>query len=142
MKDNVVKIIIEPNTSGYHPYKSIDGVDQSYVNAEHNLTISLDDVLVLAKESEDFYYEIVTPDEAKTVLYSTKDHENIFLNNFIKDTVTINTNGRLFGLGQRFGDLLLTDATYTIWNKDTTTNLKDGRGNENPGYGTYPVYYY
>ena len=48
----------------------------------------------------------------------------------------------MFGLGERFGDLLLTDATYTLWNKDITFDLREGKGNGVPNYGTYPIYYY
>ena len=82
VNDNVLMIDIQSASDGVSAFKPIDGVNDTYV-ASGKPTISLDDVLVISDNPNEFYFEVVTPDESKTVIYSTKGHSSVYTTNYI-----------------------------------------------------------
>ena len=75
------------------------------------------------------------------VLYSTKNLEFVHTPYYMKTTVNINNNGKIFGLGERVGDFFSKDGIYTIWARDELSPVEDGNKPGKNIYGAHPIFF-
>jgi alpha-glucosidase (family GH31 glycosyl hydrolase) len=104
-------------------------------------TIDIDAVLSLPAEKEEFYFQIHELNNPMKVLYSTKDLDFVYSKYFIKIQAKINSNGKIFGLGERVGNFFLEEGVYTLWSRNATTSIEDDVSPGKNIYGTHPVYF-
>ena len=106
-----------------------------------NVTADIGSVLNTAKENETFYFEIHEYDNPSNVLYSTKDLEFVHTQYYMKTTALVNSNGKIFGMGERVGEFFLNDGTYTLWARDEPSPVEDSKRPGKNIYGTHPVFF-
>jgi len=75
------------------------------------------------------------------VYYSTKGQSFVYSQYYKKHQAILDTNGRIFGLGERVGNFFLDEGIYTLWNRDEPSPTENGRRPGNNIYGTHPVYF-
>jgi alpha-glucosidase (family GH31 glycosyl hydrolase) len=142
VKYNLVRIKVKSsdNLNAFEVTEEVfnpEGLPHDGHMALNNIT----DYVTVPKEGEEFYFEIHEYKNLYSVLYSTKGQPMIITKYFTKIAAVINSNGRIFGLGERVGDLLLSEGVYTIWTRDEPSPVENGRRPGNNIYGAHPVYF-
>mmetsp|Transcript_41978 Transcript_41978/g.48617 ORF Transcript_41978/g.48617 Transcript_41978/m.48617 type:complete len:1282 (-) Transcript_41978:599-4444(-) len=140
VKNNLVRVLVEDPSK--QAFKVTDDVfNPEMLPLDGHLSLEdIESVLTVPKAGETFFFEIHEPNTQK-VIYSTKGQQLVFSPNYIKMTSVINSNGRIFGLGERVGDFFLKEGVYTMWNRDEPSPTENGARPGNNIYGTHPVYF-
>ena len=147
IKDNLIRIMIESNnTKGFKVTDDVFNPEMLPLNEywqarPDQWSQDIESILYVPKEGEIFFYEIHEKNNPSKVLYSTKGQQLVFTQNYIKTTSIINSNGKIFGLGERVGEFFLSEGVYTLWNRDEPSPIENGRRPGNNIYGTHPIYY-
>jgi maltase-glucoamylase len=139
LKDNLLRIqIIDPldKTAFLAPEETFSS-DYSKITS----TLDISAVLTLPKQGENFYYEVHDPKSPSTILYSTKGQGFVYSQYYKRTTATVNSDDKLFGLGERVGDFFLTEGVYTLWARDEVSPIENAKRPGNNIYGVHPVYF-
>ena len=142
VRERVIRVEIDHSSSD-NSFKVTDKVFNPDVLPldGSNVTTDISTVLNTPKENETFYFEIHEYNNPSNVLYSTKDLEFVHTPYYMKTTANINSNGKIFGLGERVGEFFLDDGIYTLWAQDQQSPVEDGKRPGKNVYGTHPVYF-
>jgi len=142
IKDNMVRVMVN-DSSNPNAFRVTDDVfNPDYLPLDGSLSIEdIEDVLTVPAVGEEFYFEIHQFKNPQKVLYSTKGERLVYSKNFMQTTALLDSNGRIFGLGERVGDLLLSEGVYTIWTRDEPSPVDEGKRPGGNIYGAHPVYF-
>ena len=142
VSDTVLRIMIN-DSSGTTETKAFKAPEETFSldRKPSVITKSIDQVLGLPENDQEFYYEIYDSLDPNTILYSTKGQPFVYSEFYKKSTAVINSDGKLFGLGERVGEFFLTPGVYTLWARDKPSPIEDGKKPGKNIYGTHPIYF-
>lgn len=103
----------------------------------------------ITKNITDFI--LVTDDPFTLTVHEFQQPKNIYLliddnslvlkEYFLSLKTLINTNGQLYGIGERIKEFLIPEGIYTTWSRDIPDPYDDGKKPGKNIYGTHPVYF-
>ena len=137
ISDSVIRVLINDSSGAFaapdetfnlHPKPS-------------NISISIDQMLKLPEADEEFYYLVHEFNDPNVVLYTTQNQPFVYSEYYKKSTAVINSDGKIFGLGERVGEFFLAEGVYTLWARDIPSPIEDGKKPGKNIYGTHPVYF-
>ena len=92
-------------------------------------------------DADPFAFQVHARDDESKVFFSTRNHTFLFTDRFIQLSASLNSTGRVWGLGERMHEFYLDPGKYTLWNRFRSAPEDDG---EEPGenlFGSHPVYF-
>jgi len=104
-------------------------------------TIDINAILTLPVQDTEFFYEVHQFLNPKNVLYTTKGQQFIYSKYYKKTTAIVNSNGNIFGLGERVGNFFLDEGVYTLWARDEPSPIENGKRPGKNIYGVHPAYF-
>ncbi len=133
-RDNNTKRFELPltDTFPYHKEKII--IDKQFNWKLGNLDLEYEFLF-----NEDPFSLEVLRKTTKEVIFSTKENNFFFADNYGEFTTELPTNN-LFGLGERTSTFKLKSGIYTLYNKDLYGEIEDGKGQGKNRYGSHPMY--
>jgi maltase-glucoamylase len=90
----------------------------------------------------EFYFIIHLKDRPGDFLYSTQGLPFVYTPFYKSMQAKIDTNRRVFGLGERFGEFFRGEGTFTVWNRGPGEHtFENGETPGNNLYSSHPVYF-
>jgi len=102
---------------------------------------NLDDYVTVTSNSSKFALSIHEFQNTNSVYFQINADGLTFSDYYISLETSINTNGKLYGVGERVTDFFLSEGIYTSWSFDTPDPIDDGKIPGKNVYGTHPVYF-
>eukprot|EP00117_Sycon_ciliatum_P022886 scpid16282/ scgid19611/ Sucrase-isomaltase, intestinal; Sucrase; Isomaltase len=106
-----------------------------------NADVKITDYFKISNETDNFrisLHEFQNPD---SVYFRIDDESLLFSDYFLSLETQVNTNGKLYGVGERITDFFIKEGIYTSWAMDQTDPEDDGVRPGKNIYGTHPVYF-
>ena len=83
-------------------------------------------------------HEFKNPD---SVYFRIDDDSLVFTDYYQSLDTQVNTNGYLYGIGERVTDFFIKEGIYTTWSRDIPDPIETRKWPGNNVYGTHPVYF-
>lgn len=103
--------------------------------------IKLADYVTVSNSSSRFSLQIHEYQNLNNVYFDISGDSLIFTDYYIGLDTNINTNGKLYGVGERIKEFFIPDGIYTSWALDSTDPYDDGKPPGKNIYGVHPVYF-
>jgi alpha-glucosidase (family GH31 glycosyl hydrolase) len=99
------------------------------------------DFVTISDSGKLFSLTIHEHDNEENVYFRIDQNSLLFSDYFLSLETNINTNGKLYGIGERVHDFFIGAGIYTSWARDIPDPIEDGLRPGKNVYGTHPVYF-
>ena len=106
---------------------------------DETISRSLDDYITVTEDP--FTLVIHEYQKPKNIYFKIDDNSLLIEDYFLSLDTQINTNGYLYGIGERVKEFFIPEGIYTTWSKDIPDPYDDGKRPGKNVYGTHPVYF-
>lgn len=110
-------------------------------NNKPNADATIDDYVTVSNDGELFSLKIHEFQNPSSVYFQLDPNSLTFADYFLSLDTKINTNGKIYGMGERITDFFIKEGIYTTWAKDQTDPIDDGKRPGKNVYGVHPVYF-
>ena len=107
---------------------------------QSEITRNINDFVTIDASSK-FSLTIHEFQNSNNVYFKIKDNSLLVADYYLSMDTQINTNGNLFGLGERVTSFFLKEGIYTSWTKDNPSPYDNGNWPGENVYGSHPVYF-
>ena len=104
-------------------------------------TGKVSDYVTVSNETEKFSLKIHEYQNEDNVYFEIGQDNLVFSDYYLGLQTDINTNGRVYGVGERITDFFIQSGIYTTWALDQTDPEDDGKPPGKNIYGSHPVYF-
>eukprot|EP00117_Sycon_ciliatum_P005047 scpid16314/ scgid9155/ Sucrase-isomaltase, intestinal; Sucrase; Isomaltase len=108
---------------------------------EANEDKNISDYFTISEQVDKFKLSIHEYKNPDSVYFRIDEESLLFSDYFLSLETQVNTNGKLYGIGERIADFYIPEGIYTSWAKDQTDPPEDGKRPGKNIYGTHPVYF-
>ena len=102
---------------------------------------TIDDYVKVSNSTTKFTLKIHEFQNPDSVYFEIDEDSLIFSEYYLSLETEINSNGKIYGIGQRTTDFFIQDGIYTSWAFDQPDQYDDGTHPGKNMYGVHPVYF-
>ena len=137
ISDNTVEVKITDD-SGTRFEVPKEALSQEKASS-NDITRNIHDFVIIS--SDKFTLTVHEYQQPNNVYFKIDDNSLILSEYFLSLDTQINTNGYLYGLGERVTEFFIKEGIYTTWSRDIPDPYDDGKWPGNNIYGSHPVYF-
>ena len=101
----------------------------------------IDDYVKVSNQTKKFVLQIHEFQNPDIVYFEIDEDSLVFSDYYLSLETEINSNGKIYGIGERTTDFFIKDGIYTSWSFDAPDPIDDGKPPGKNAYGVHPVYF-
>lgn len=138
---NTVQVTITTGGNRFIVPKQALNPDSFVFTQSPNDDATLDDFVQVSDDTSKFSLKIHEYKNPDSVYFRINENSLTFADYFLSLETDINTNGKLYGVGERVTNFFIKEGIYTTWAMDQTDPIDDGVRPGKNIYGGHPVYF-
>ena len=110
-------------------------------NLNSDASSTIDDYVKVSNSTTKFTLQIHEFQNPDSVYFEIDQDSLIFSDYYLSIDTEINSNGKIYGMGERVANFFIQDGIYTSWAIDQPAPYDDGKQPAKNIYGVHPVYF-
>ena len=139
LENNNIQLTITDGSNRFTVPKS--ALKDGGPNLGSGATSTLNDYVKVSNSTSKFILQIHEFQNPKSVYFEIGEDSLMFSEYYISLETEINSNGKIYGMGERVTDFFIKDGIYTSWALDQFDTYDDGKPPGENIYGVHPVYF-